>query len=222
MYHHDGPRSSKRISARSRIAAPAATRSASASRFADPGQRASGDRRLTRSDIVRLQRSVGNRALAELMSQSLVPRLQGPAALQRTRWVWDGRDWIADGPKNTPKPTFAGGAIGAVLRDEPVGPDPYGAAETLADGSVIDYPALAQVMDHVELGVLVQSGVWRAMRQQLSNAITLKNKSHPAHGSNFDAPQRPEQQIKDWANVISGELKAKLQAFFVARYNLYL
>lgn len=139
-----------------------------------------------------------------------------------TRWVWDGTKWNADGPRNTPPPTTKGGAVGAVLIDEPVGPDPYARAETLADGTIIDYPALVSVMDDVVLGEEVAAAKWRAMRESLSQAITLKNKSHPAHGTNFNKPQRPEQQIVDWANVISGELKEKLSAFFQDRYEIYL
>jgi hypothetical protein len=139
-----------------------------------------------------------------------------------TRWVWDGTKWNADGPRNTPTPTFPGGLVGSVFRDEPTDPDPYAAAETLVDGTVIDYPALVSVMDTVELGVQVPASQWRLMREHLSKAITLKNKSHPAHGTNFDKPQRPEQQIVDWANVISGELKEKLSTFFQAKYQIYL
>ncbi|MGH4026232.1 MAG: hypothetical protein ACRDRV_16790 [Pseudonocardiaceae bacterium] len=112
--------------------------------------------------------------------------------------------------------------MGSVFIDGPVGPDPYATAETLTDGTVIDYPALVSVMDTVELGVQVPATEWRKMRERLSKAITLKNKSHPAHGTNFDKPQRPEQQIVDWANVISGDLKEKLSKFFLERYEVHL
>ncbi|WP_299011370.1 hypothetical protein [uncultured Shewanella sp.] len=100
--------------------------------------------------------------------------------------------------------------------------DPYDSAKVLTNGTVIDFPALTRVMDGVELGVEVRSSVWRKMRQDLSLAITLANKSHPAHGSNFDKNQRPEQQIKDWAGPIQGELKDELSDYFRIKYNIYL
>lgn len=100
--------------------------------------------------------------------------------------------------------------------------DPYAAPQILSNGTTVDWPALTEVMEGVELGTEVASGVWRAMRQSLSNAIVLPNKSHPAHGSNFDKKQRPEQQIKDWATPIAGPLRTALEAYFVAKYNLYL
>jgi len=100
--------------------------------------------------------------------------------------------------------------------------DPYAAPQILSNGTTVDWPALTEVMEGVELGTEVAPGVWRAMRQSLSNAIVLPNKSHPAHGSNFDKKQRPEQQIKDWATPIAGPLRTALEAYFVAKYNLYL
>ncbi|MGH3851228.1 MAG: hypothetical protein ACRDRT_16315, partial [Pseudonocardiaceae bacterium] len=66
-----------------------------------------------------------------------------------TRWVWNGAKWNADGPLNSDPPTFPGGAVGAVLIDDQPGPDPYAEAETLDNGTVIDYPALVSVMDGV-------------------------------------------------------------------------
>jgi hypothetical protein len=142
--------------------------------------------------------------------------------IRRTRWVWDGRQWNPDDRPNTPYPRFDGAEIGAVYREEPMGPDPYAQAERLANGATIDYPALTRVMDRVQIGAVVKPAVWRQMRQDLSLAITLPNKSHPAHGSNFNQNQRPEQQIVDWANVIGGELKQKQATFFRARYGIYL
>lgn len=139
-----------------------------------------------------------------------------------TRWVWNGAKWNADGPLNSDPPTFPGGAVGAVLIDDQPGPDPYAEAETLDNGTVIDYPALVSVMDGVVLGVEVPATEWRRMRERLSQAITLKNKSHPPHSTNFNKPQRPERQIVDWANVISGELKEKLITFFQKKYGVDL
>ena len=100
--------------------------------------------------------------------------------------------------------------------------DAYGAAVTLANETVVDFPALTQVMNGVEIGTEVASSVWRAMRQALSEAITLKNKSHPAHGSNFDKKQRPEVQIIDWAKPISGDLKVVLTKYFQDKWGIYL
>jgi hypothetical protein len=87
----------------------------------------------------------------------------------------------------------------------------------LSNGTQVDYPALDRVMADVALGVKVAPKVWRAMRQALSKAITLPNKSHPAHGANFNDPQRPEQQIKDWAAPLEGELREALSRYFRAR-----
>jgi hypothetical protein len=142
----------------------------------------------------------------------------------RRVWIWNdkSKQWIPDGPQNTPYPRFDGVADGAVYREEPIGPDPYAQTEMLANGTIIDYPALIHVMDRVAVGEVVKPAVWRQMREDLSMAITLPNKSHPAHGSNFNQNQRPEQQIVDWANVITGELKQKLAKFFRERYNIYL
>ncbi|MDQ1473949.1 MAG: hypothetical protein QOJ99_5429 [Bryobacterales bacterium] len=100
--------------------------------------------------------------------------------------------------------------------------DPYAAAVTLSNGTEIDYPALTAVMDNVVIGTEVSAAVWRKMREDLSSAITLENKSHPAHGSNFNKKQRPEQQIADWATPIKGPLKEALQKYFLAKYNLYV
>lgn len=172
---------------------------------------------LTAPAMLQLQRAIGNRGVGQLALKTA-----SPDVIRRTRWVWDGRQWIADGPRNTPYPRFAGSAVGAVYREEPVGPDPYAQVERLANGTTIDYPALIRVMDNVTLGVEVTPDVWRQMRQDLSMAITLQNKSHPAHGSNFNKNQRPEQQIIDWANVIAGELKEKLAKFFREKYDIYL
>ena len=100
--------------------------------------------------------------------------------------------------------------------------DPYSQIMVLEVGTSIDFPALTRVMDDVVIGVRVSSNEWRAMRAKLSSAIQIKNKSHSDHGSNFDDPQRPEQQIVDWANVIGGELKEKLSEYFVAKHGIYL
>jgi hypothetical protein len=100
--------------------------------------------------------------------------------------------------------------------------DPYAQAETLSNGTIVDWPALTAVMAGVQLGVPVSPNVWRAMRQALSNAITLENKSHPGHGSNFNSPQRPEQQIVDWATPIQGPLKVALSEYFQQKYRVYL
>ncbi len=143
--------------------------------------------------------------------------------VQRTRWVWDDPPggWRATTTRDTPYPAIRGHTNGAVLVDSPA-VRTFAESVTLANGTVVDFPALIRVMDGVVLGVPVASKVWRSMRQALSEAITLPNKSHPAHGSNFDENQRPEVQIKDWANVISGELKLALEAFFRDRYNIHL
>ncbi|MEO7733402.1 MAG: DUF4157 domain-containing protein [Kofleriaceae bacterium] len=90
----------------------------------------------------------------------------------------------------------------------------YDKVVTLSNGTQVDYPALNKVMDGVVLGTAVAPDEWRAMRQALSEAITLENKSHPAHGSNFNKKQRPEEQIKDWATPIKGPLRDALEAYF--------
>jgi hypothetical protein len=82
---------------------------------------------------------------------------------------------------------------------------------TLSNGR-IDFPALNEVMDGVVLGTAVSPEAWRAMRRALSAAIALENKSHPAHESNFNQNQPPEQQIKDWAKPIKGPLRETLEA----------
>ena len=91
--------------------------------------------------------------------------------------------------------------------------------ENLANGTHIDYAALDRVMQGVEIGTQVAPNVWRAMRQALSDAITLPNKSHPAHGSNFNRNQRPEQQIRDWAAPLAGPLREALVKYF-AKYGV--
>lgn len=98
----------------------------------------------------------------------------------------------------------------------------YKSIFTLKNGTLVNFPALIAVMSGVEIGISVPSKTWRKMRADLSAAITLSNKSHPAHGSNFDENQRPEQQIKDWATPISGELKTVLADFFRTQYDIYL
>lgn len=203
---------------------PASRSAQSQATPAAPIRRATAPEPLAGVDLLYLQGKTGNRAVARsvIPQSSASPMSRPPVVVQRTRWVWNGSDWIADGPVNTPKPTFPGGQPGAVFRQEPSGPDPFATAETLPDGTIIDYPALARVMDGVVIGTEVTPAVWRKMRQELSDAITLKNKSHPPHGSNFNKNQRPEQQIADWAAVISGQIRAKLQAFFVQKYGLYI
>ncbi len=149
----------------------------------------------------------------------------GPV-LQGMMWTRIGGVWYPDGDTANPVPAHAGkngDRYDDGLDNEEVEPaDPYAERGVLADGTIIDYPALVAVMGGVTLGDMVASSVWRAMRQALSLAITMPNKSHPAHGSNFDKKQRPEQQIKDWAKPISGELKAALTDFFHRRYGVDL
>jgi len=149
----------------------------------------------------------------------------GPV-LQGMMWTRINGVWYPDDDTSNPVPAHAGqngDRFDDGLDNEEEAPaDPYAERGVLADGTLIDYPALVAVMDGVTLGEAVASSVWRPMRQALSQAITMPNKSHPAHGSNFDKKQRPEQQIKDWAKPISGDLKAALTRFFHGKYGVDL
>lgn len=177
--------------------------------------------------------SVGNVTLRRYLDARYEGRQRHPLAdgplsaasadvVQRTNWVWDGQQWFAKPPPaDTPYPNVAGQHKGQVLIDKPA-VAPFSVAETLGSGTVIDYPALVVVMKDVKLGVEVKSKIWRAMRERLCEAITLPDKKHPVHQNTFDKNQRPEQQIKDWANVIGGEVKPKLAAFFLQTYGIHL
>jgi len=152
--------------------------------------------------------------------------------LQKTSWMWEDGSWVKqdDDDPQTPAPERDGnfdfeyvdtGKVKEVA-PKPKEKDPYSGQEVLKNYTIIDYDSLNVVMDDVVIGVQVGPGIWRKMRQNLSTAITLANKSHPAHGSNFNDPQRPEQQIKDWAKVISGELKQKLTLYFHHKHGIDL
>lgn len=152
----------------------------------------------------------------------------GPV-LQRMMWTHIDGVWYPDDVTTNPVPAQAGqnferfdDGLDHEEEVEEVPADPYAERGELTDGTIIDYPALVAVMDGVTLGEAVASSVWRAMRQALSLAITMPNKSHPAHGSNFNKKQRPELQIKDWAKPISGDLKAALTRFFHDKYGFDL
>lgn len=150
-------------------------------------------------------------------------RRAGAAVLQRTEWKWTGAAWIPQGTPTIEYPPHEGTYAGEIFEDGPAasGPD-YGDVEVLENGTRIDWPALDGVMAGVEIGVQVQPSVWRKMRADLSAAISLPNKSHPPHGSNFNRKQRSEQQIADWLGPFQGALADKLTAFFNTRHGLAL
>jgi len=172
--------------------------------------------------LTQLQRTIGNRAVARLLCRGITPVTA--RTIQRAHWEWNGSKWTAVGNPSTPRPTYNGKTVGQRAGEEADAPiaaaNEYDAAETLTDGTTVNWPALVVVMTDVTIGTAVAPGVWRKMRENLSNAIALPNKSHPAHGSNFNKKQRPEQQIADWATPMQGELKRKLAEFFSAKYNV--
>ncbi len=177
------------------------------------------------SDVALLQRAIGNHAVSTLLGGEITPLTV--ATLQRAHWEWDGSKWKPVGGPSTPRPSYSGKRIGQTAGEELDAPtvddsDAYDEAETLADKTTIDWPAIVTVMSGVEIGTQVAPSVWRKMREDLSNAIALPNKSHPAHGSNFNKKQRPEQQISDWATPIVGKLKEKLAAYFLAKHGIYI
>jgi hypothetical protein len=166
------------------------------------------------------------------LSRTLTPpAVQAKACLQAMGWTYINGQWYPDGETTNAPPAHVGkngeyfddglDVVAGQDIEEPVGPDPYAAKETV-NGAIIDYPALRKVMANVEKGVVVQPDVWQKMRADLSKAITLPNKSHPAHGSNFNKKQRPEQQIVDWAAVIPDNIRVKLAKFFSTEYGIAL
>jgi len=172
--------------------------------------------------LTQLQRTIGNRAVARLLCREITPVTA--RTIQRAHWEWNGSKWNAVGTPSTPRPTYNGKTVGQRAGEEADAPvaaeNEYDAEETLTDGTTINWPALVAVMTGVTLRTEVKPAVWRKMREKLSDAIALPNKSHPAHGSNFNKNQRPEQQIADWANPMQGELKLKLAEFFKAKYEV--
>ena len=152
--------------------------------------------------------------------------------LQKTAWMWVNGSWEKqdDNEPQTRAPNRDGKSDyeyvdtgkAEKVDEEVKQKDPFLGKKELTNRTIIDYDSLNAVMDNVEIGVEVSPVIWRKMRQNLSTAITLPNKSHPAHGSNFNKKQRPEQQIKDWAKVISGELKEKLTQYFHIKYQIDL
>jgi hypothetical protein len=159
----------------------------------------------------------------------------GSGIVQKTAWQWIKGAWVAqvkdEGEADTPAPgrdgeyeteyVDTGAEQVAEEEDDVAPPDPYTGQQDVG-GTTIDFDALNSEMSGVQIGTRVAATVWRAMRQNLSAAITLPNKSHPAHGGNFNSPQRPESQIKDWANVISGDVKTKLTAYFKDKWQIDL
>ncbi len=149
--------------------------------------------------------------------------------IQMTRWKFYSGVWHmypADQVDDGDMPTQPGkeGEYRGELHEQPTGGD-YDDVETLPNGTEIDWPALTAVLDGYDLGTgaeTVSVNAWKEMRKRCSEAITLANKSHPNHGSNFDKKQKPVQQIKDWADPIQGDLKVKLSTYFLSEYGVYL
>jgi Domain of unknown function (DUF4157) len=137
-------------------------------------------------------------------------------------------DQISPGDRNTVEKYLQSGGItkgsySGSKTDAPSStPRTYQGSEVLEDDTTIDYDALTAVMEGVTLGVQVGPSVWRQMRDDLSKAIKLPNKSHKAHGSNFNAPQRPEQQIADWLKPFLGALREALVGYFLTIWKLDL
>jgi hypothetical protein len=142
-------------------------------------------------------------------------------------WSYISGTWYPDDDNTTnPAPTHAGKDGDRFDDGLDVAPvvavDPYAVAQTLTNGTRVDYPALTAVMNGVIIGQEVTPSVWRPMRQALSAAITLPSKSHPPHDNSFNKNQRPEQQIKDWANPMKGPLRTAMENYFLAKYRIYL
>jgi hypothetical protein len=109
-------------------------------------------------------------------------------------------------------------AAGAAAAAAPAAPD-YNVPLELASGAEIKFPKLNAVVDNLVFGTEVQPKAWREMRESLSEAVMMPDKSHPPHGSNFNMPQRPEQQIIDWVKPIRAhvELHRVLAQYFFVR-----
>lgn len=203
-------------------------------------------------DILRLQRTLGNQAVGSILGKHSQPpsNLTQAFVLQR-KWISNGKNKYSENDTgaqyNADTKAYQGPSDESTWEERELSADEHEAlmkkinadlgtgeeeiteesidytkSATLADGAMIDYPALVGVMDAVTIGEAVAPKVWRKMRQDLCKAITLTNKSHPAHGSNFNSPQRPEVQIKDCFNPIKGPLKEALIAFFKKKYEIDL
>ncbi|TDE94830.1 hypothetical protein EXU48_08525 [Occultella glacieicola] len=86
-------------------------------------------------------------------------------------------------------------------------------------GGTIDFAKFRAVLDtYDQQETPLPPAEWREMRKQLSLAIVMPNKSHPAHGSNFNKPQKAVTQVKDWANVLSPNILDALKPALNAQF----
>jgi hypothetical protein len=67
----------------------------------------------------------------------------------------------------------------------------------------IDAEEITRILERYDGGkIAISPDDQRNMRQELSAAITLPNKSHPPHGGNFNKAIKAVNSVKDWASVM--------------------
>jgi hypothetical protein len=71
------------------------------------------------------------------------------------------------------------------------------------DPPVIDAEKIAEILARYDNGkIAISPEDQREMRNELSAAITLPNKSHPPHGGNFNKAIKAVNSVKDWASIM--------------------